>query len=154
MQKMKTIVLSDGEFTVRQLDGMTGALLLPQVVALVGPAFEKMLPMLRKFMAAPDPEKVEVDIGEAIMGLTEACRAANPDLLKRVVTELLSTATVDGVELKVKLPVLFQGKPFDFYRLVWFALMLNYSRFFNDAVAQLGHLSAAKKASGSTSPTT
>ncbi len=120
--KSKEFKVHDGTviLSINQLDGMKATLLFVDLTTKFGPALAK----------AKGQDKIQL--------LAELSSQISPELFNRTLKELLSAGCVarfpgrDEVdpEANQHLGTIFRGQPFEIFKVLLFALELNYGDFF------------------------
>ncbi len=142
------------KFVVFKLPPLEAQDLLLDILAAVGPAVGELAGGLDGSSDVPITER-ELDPAALSKGIGSLVRALDKQTMRAMVNTLARVSTVDGLPVEKQLPVIFREDLSLMYRWLWFALKVQYERFFDllpsGASGALGKLVRAAN-SPSTSP--
>ncbi|KKK77284.1 hypothetical protein LCGC14_2855150 [marine sediment metagenome] len=141
-------------FQVFKLPPLEAQDLLLDILAAVGPSVGSLAGGLKGDDDTPITER-ELDPAALSAGIGSLVRALDKKAMRDMVNTLAEVSTVDGLPVKQQLPIIFREDLSLMYRWLWFALKVQYARFFallpSGASGALGKLARAAS-SQDTSP--
>lgn len=139
-------------YQMNPLPGWAGLEAFHRTIAVLGPALQGVVVQALRGEAKGNPKAL---VGTLIAAVPEAAMRTKPAELRELVEQLLAQTNLVGGKgtgpvLNV-VDTMFQGKLFNLFELIAWAVEVNFSDFFEQAARRLP-ASKAKETSGSTSP--
>jgi len=154
-------VIDGLNFSVTQLPGRKGSRLFTRLMRAIGPSIGLALGEVGEgvtSIADLDVSKVMAALGKSLPRLVEDLK---PEEIEGIQDALFETASVDidgrRFQVKDKFDVIFKGKPLAVYKLMYFAIEVNFGFFGEGGLGSLvekvrSSLSASAKTSPETGP--
>lgn len=129
------------EYIATQFPPRKSLKVLTRLTRVIGQPLMKLMNSVDGEKGILDQDVSKLDIGGAISALGNAL---GDDDLYEIAVEVCECVTADGVQLiGDKLDVHFTGKLDDMFKVVAFAVEVNYQNFLGDLVAKAGNLAPA-----------
>ncbi len=139
-------VIEGHKFQVFKLPPLDAQDLLLDILAAIGPSVGALAGGLKGDADTPITER-EFDPTALSAGIGSFVRSLDKQTMRAMVKTLAEVSTVDGMKLTEQLPIVFREDLSLMYRWLWFALKVQYARFFallpSGASGALGKLARA-----------